>query len=220
VRAPVLAQELERGVGERDVAVLASLAVDLDKFAVAVHVGDLKPCAFHEAEAAGVDGGEAGAVHWHPDAIEDPPDLLSAQNNRKLFLTLGPGDLEDHPLAAQGVLVEELEAAEGNGVGAAGDFLDGGEVEEVVTELLFREGVGRGMIEAGQLGDGADVRLHGAIGVAAELEVLDHPFAEWCHGVLTERVQRQHRTSLRQRHPSRWNNSTHRNRSARRRQAD
>ena len=54
-------------------------------------------------------------------------------------------------------------------MGAAGDLLVGGEVKQVVADLLFREGVGRGMIEAGELGDGADVGLYGAIRVAAEL---------------------------------------------------
>src|SRR3970040_1313367 len=149
VRAPVRSEERQRGVGERNVAILAALAVDLDELTVAVDIGHLEPRAFHKAETTSVDGGEAGAVHRDPDPIEDAPDLLAVQNNRKLFLTLRPGDLEDGPLAAEGVLVEELEAAEGDGVGAAGDFLDGRESDEVVTELLFREGVGRGMIGAG-----------------------------------------------------------------------
>jgi hypothetical protein len=50
------------------------------------------------------------------------------------------------------LLVEELEAAEGDGVGAAGDFLDGAQVEEGVADLLFPELVWGGMIEPGQLG--------------------------------------------------------------------
>jgi hypothetical protein len=51
------------------------------------------------------------------------------------------------------------------------DFLDGAQMEEIVADLLFRESVGRGMIELGQLRDGPHVGFDRAVGVAAQLEI-------------------------------------------------
>ena len=62
VRAPVFAQERERVVGKRDVAILGALAVDVEQRAVAIDIRHLETRAFHEPEAAGVNGGEADAV--------------------------------------------------------------------------------------------------------------------------------------------------------------
>jgi hypothetical protein len=83
-----------------------------------------------------------------------------------------------------------------------GDLLDGREVEEVLPEVFFRERVRRGMIELGELRDRARVGLDGAISIAAELQVLDHAVAEWSHGILSERGESHHSTSLRHRHQS------------------
>jgi hypothetical protein len=43
------------------------------------------------------------------------------------------------------------------------------------------------MMELGQLGDGAHVALHGAVGVTAELQVVDHALAKQCHEILSEK---------------------------------
>ena len=67
----------------------------------------------------------------------------------------------------------------------ARDFLDGTQVQQVLADLLFRESVRGCMIEFRQLRDGMDVRLDRAVGVAAQLQVLDHAVAERCHGILS-----------------------------------
>ena len=41
MRAPVGAEEIECGIGERDVAILAAFAVDVEQLAVAVNIGEL-----------------------------------------------------------------------------------------------------------------------------------------------------------------------------------
>ena len=74
--------------------------------------------------------------------------------------------------------------------GAARDPLHGGEVEEVIPDLLFRQLIRASMIEPGQLRDGVDVGLDRAVGIAVQLEVVDHALAEWCHGALSDRVER------------------------------
>ena len=64
---------------------------------------------------------------------------------------------------------------------AARNFLDGAQVQQVLANLLFTELVGPGMMELGELSDGADVGLEGAVGIAAELEVLHHAVVERGH---------------------------------------
>lgn len=60
---PVLAQQMEGRLGQRDVAVLGALtAVDMDHHALAVDVGDFEMPRFVKAQATGVDGGEKDVV--------------------------------------------------------------------------------------------------------------------------------------------------------------
>ena len=178
VGAPVLTQELEGGVGQRNAAVLGALARHVEHLASAVDVGDLEVSAFQEAQAARVDGDEADAVDGAADAVEDSPDLVAAEHDGELLLLLGPGDIQDGPFSSQRLFVEELDAAERDGVGPASHLLDGGEVDEIVADLLLRQPV-RGLAEeAGQVDHGLGVGLDGAFGVAAEPEILDHAFAQ------------------------------------------
>ena len=193
----MLAQHIERTVGERYVAILATLAMDVEQLARAVDVGDLEAGPFHEPEAAGVDRGEADAIHGNAHGGENPPHLLAAQDHGELLLALGAGDVEHGPLPRERLLIEELEATERDGVGAAGDLLDSAQLEQVLPDLVFRELVGGGMIEPGQLCDGMDVGLDRTIGVAAELEVVDHALAERCHEALSEKGMRGSDTVLR-----------------------
>jgi hypothetical protein len=95
----------------------------------------------------------------------------------------GPHELEQLPLAAQRALVEELDAAEGDGETGRGEVLDVGEVEEVLAELVLPELVGGPVEVCGQLADGADVGLLGPRGEPPELQVFEHVLAEWRHDV-------------------------------------
>ena len=82
-------------------------------------------------------------------------------------------------------------------MGAARHLLDGAQVEQVLPDLVFTELVGSGMMKLGELGNGPDVGLDRAVGIAAELEVLDHAVAERCHVVLSEEGVRGSDTALR-----------------------
>ena len=54
VGAPVLAEEFQGIHGQRDVAILSALAVDVEQHAVTVDIGDGEPGAFEEPQPAGV----------------------------------------------------------------------------------------------------------------------------------------------------------------------
>ena len=59
------------------------------------------------------------------------------------FVRLGGRDLEHRPRVPERLLMEELDAAEGDGVRAARDLLHGAQVEQILANLLFTEPVRR-----------------------------------------------------------------------------
>ena len=68
---PEDAQHLERAPGQGHVAVPGSLsAVDMDKHALTVDVGDLEPQAFGKAQAAGIDSGQTDTVLLTRDTVQ------------------------------------------------------------------------------------------------------------------------------------------------------
>ena len=172
--------------------------MDEEHRAVAIDIRHLKLRPLHEAEPAGVDRGEAGAIDGEVNGGQDAPHFRAAQDDGQFLLALRARDVEHGPRAAERLLVEALDAAQRDGVRAPCDLLHGAEVEEIVSHLLFRELVGGGMIEPGELNDGAGVGLDGAVGVAAELEIVDQALAERGHGGLSGKGERQYVTSRRQ----------------------
>jgi hypothetical protein len=80
------------------------------------------------------------------------------------------------------VLIEKLDAAQGDGTGTARVVLDVLEIEAVGTAFLLRDAVGGLVVMLRQLADGPDVHLLGPCGQATELQVFDHPLAQLSHG--------------------------------------
>ena len=79
VGAPVVAQQMERGLWQQDVAVLGALAaVDMDHHALAVDIGDFEMKAFVKTQAAGVDGGEIDVVVEGFDVGQNVSDFFDA----------------------------------------------------------------------------------------------------------------------------------------------
>ena len=76
---PVLAQQVERGLGQCNVAVLGSLAaVNMDHHALAVDVGDFEVAGFVKAQAAGVDGGKKDVAGKVFDLSQNAADFFDA----------------------------------------------------------------------------------------------------------------------------------------------
>jgi len=174
MRPPEFPQHREDLLRQGDVAILLCLAVDVEQHAGAVDVADLQASAFGEAQATGVDRGQAGAVGRDADLLEDRVDLLSAQDHGETFLLLGSDDVEDAPCTLEGLFVEELDAAQGDGDRSASELLDVDEVEEVLAEFLLGDRIGRLSVVASQLADGAEVGLLSSCAEPVELHILDH----------------------------------------------
>ncbi len=178
VGAPVGAQQRQAALGQGDVAVLVALGVaEVQQLALAVDVADLQADAFLQPQPAGVDGGQADAIRRAVHTGQDLTDLGGTKHRRQ-FLLVGRADqVEGGPVAPQGVLEEELDAAQRQGRGAAGDVLDVVEVEEVLAEVLFADLVGGLAAVGDELADGADVGLLRLGGQAAQAQVLEHALA-------------------------------------------
>jgi len=89
MRGPEDTQHLERALWQGHVAVLSSLSrADMDKHALTVDVGDLKPQPFGKTQAAGINSGQTDTVLLTCDAVQYAPDFLPCENHRERF---GPG---------------------------------------------------------------------------------------------------------------------------------
>jgi hypothetical protein len=146
----------------------------MDHHARTVDVGDFEVESFLEPQATRVDGGEEGPVVEGMDATEEPGDFLPAQDGRQAVFFLGAQDAEDEPAAGQDLLIEEADAAVANAHGFGRPTRDIVPMEEVVPELVLVQEVGGLAVELGKHAHGAGVGLLGALGLAVELQGVDH----------------------------------------------
>ena len=78
---PVLAQQMEGGLRQRDVAVLGAFAaVDMDHHALTIDVRDFELAGFVKTQAAGVNGGEKDMVGEVFDLGQKTSDFFDAQD--------------------------------------------------------------------------------------------------------------------------------------------
>lgn len=116
-------------------------------------------------------------VGWEAHRRERAPDFVPTEDDRERAPPLWARDVEDRPLAAQSLFIEEPEPAQGLGETRAGELPLAGEVEEVRAQLGFRQLIGRGAEMSGEARDDRHVGLDGPLGVAAEMEVIDQALA-------------------------------------------
>jgi len=182
VGGPVLTEELQSGVRQRDIAILGSLSpMNVDHHALGVDVGYFQVLCLLEPEAAGVDSAEEGIVLGGVDAGKQWSDFLGAEDGREAVLGLGSEDAEDVPVPMEDVLVEELDAAIADAHCFGRPFTDVLAVEEVVLKFLFGDLLGALAVELGEHADGSGVSLLGAFPFAIELEGLNHVLVPVCH---------------------------------------
>jgi len=171
---PLLAQQLQGALGQRDVTVLVAFArPDVQEHAFGINVADFQPKAFAQTQAAGVDGGQTDAVIQQGDASQHAAHFGSREDDRWFELGIGADELNlGGPGAAEGLFPEEFDGAERLGGSLAGDFLDRLEMNEVLAQLLGRDLVGRGVEKFAELTDAGEVSLFRAEADGQKLQVL------------------------------------------------
>ena len=122
---PLLTQQQQGALRQRDVAVLVTFAAaDVQEHALRINVGNLEAQAFAQAQAAGIDGGQADAMIQGGDGRQDAARFGGGQDDREFKLGIGPGQFQFmRPEPAQGFFPKQLDGANGLGTGLAGDFL-------------------------------------------------------------------------------------------------
>jgi len=118
------------------------------------------------------------------------PDFVPTEDDRERAPPLGACDVEDRPLAAQGLFVEKPEPTQGLGETRPGELPLAREVEEVRAQLGFRQLIGRGAEMSGEARDDRHVGLDSPLGVAAEMEVVDQALAQGGHRILSGKGKR------------------------------
>jgi hypothetical protein len=152
--------------------------MDVDQHPCAVDVADLQVQPFPEPQPQRVDRPEIGPVMVRADGVDETPYLIDGEHVGEFLVPADTKPLERGPVARRGVGVEELDAAVGNAQRCRGELAVVLEMEEVITDLLLAEPVGSSVVVVGELPDGAEVGLLGALAEAGQLKVLEHPLAE------------------------------------------
>lgn len=85
---------------------------DMNDHALAVDIGDFESGAFGEPKSAGVDGQQTDSINWKADTFEDTPNFIPGEDNREPTFGLWSDEVEGRPLTAEGLGVEEFDAAD------------------------------------------------------------------------------------------------------------
>lgn len=181
---PLLAQQLQGALRQWHITVLVALAgADVQEHAFGVDVADLETQAFAQAQAAGVDGGQAHAVVEGRDGGQDAAHLIGREDDRQLGLRVGAGQVHfGGPGAAQGFFPEDFKGADGLGAGLASDFLVFLEMDAVLAEVFGRDQVGGFVVVLAELADAGVVGLLRAEADGQELEVVGERFQDGVRG--------------------------------------
>jgi hypothetical protein len=178
VAFPLLAQEEQGALRQRDVTVLIAFAgADVKEHALGIDVADLQAQGFTQAQAAGVDGDQSDPVIQGGDAGENKTGLGGGEDDGQFELGIGAGQLEfGGPDSLEGFFPEELEGADDLGAGLAGDLLFQFEMDAVLAELLGRDQLGGFGVELAELAQAGVIGLLGARADGQELEVIGEGF--------------------------------------------
>ena len=130
-----------------------------------------------EAQATGVNRGEADARAEQAGTAEHRSHLFEAQDHGQFLLARGADNAEGGPVSVEGVLEEELDATQGNRARAPRVLLDILDVEEILSEFFLGDHVWGLVIVLRQLAHSPDVHLLRTLRQAPELKALDHALA-------------------------------------------
>jgi hypothetical protein len=172
---PILAEQFEGPGRKWNITIFRPFATpEVDHPPRAVDIRNPKMSSLLKAQTAGIDGREAGPVALKPDEAENLENLIMAENNGKLLLAGRANQVKSREVSVENLLEEELDAAQGNGRGRAGEFLDILEKEKVLSELFLRDQIWGFVKVLRELTHGPDVSLLSTFREAPELETLNH----------------------------------------------
>jgi hypothetical protein len=183
MRAPELTQELERGLGQRDVTILLPFPMNMKRHAGAVDVGNLEMSTFQEPQSTGIDRRQAGAIDGDADFGQNAADFVAAQDHRELLLARRPDEPQGRPILVDRLFEEELDPAQRDRRRGAGDLLLVGQIQKVLAQLLLAQLIRTPMEMSGQLGHRPDIAFLSSCGKPAELHILDHSLTQFRHHV-------------------------------------
>jgi len=174
VRFPLLAQECERAPGQRDIAVLVTLAgADVQEHALRIDVANFQAQAFAQPQAASVNETQADAMIQGGHDREEAAHLRRGEHDGQFELGIGAGQLQFvRPNALEGFFPEELEGADGLGAGLAGDSLVRLEMDAVLANLLSTDQLGGFAVELTELADAGVIGRFGAWADGQEFEIV------------------------------------------------
>ncbi len=178
VRFPLLAQEQQRALGQRNITILVALArADMQKHAFGIDVGNLKAQAFTQAQAARVDGDEADAMIQGGNRGQDAARFRGREDDREFELGIGASQFQFvGPDTAEGFFPEQLDGADGLSAGLAGDPLVGLEMDAVLADVFGREQVGGFGVKLTELAQTGVIGFFGAWPDRQQLEVVSEGF--------------------------------------------
>jgi hypothetical protein len=123
VRDPILAKPGQRPVRQGDIPIFPALTVtDVDQYTRAIDIGHLQMGPLLKPETTGVDRGEAHAVARPSYAVEKPANLFETEDHRQLFLAWRSHKTPGGPVAVEGLLEEERDAAQRDRARTAGEY--------------------------------------------------------------------------------------------------
>lgn len=160
---PLLTQEFERALGQGDVAIaIAFGAANVQEPTLGIDVPDFQAQAFPQAQAAGVNEGEANPMIQRRHGQENLANFRSGEHDREFELGIGPDQFDFRgPDALKRFFPEQFDRAEGLGGSLASDLLDRLEVDEVLAQFLDGNQVGGFWVELAELAHASQVRVHG-----------------------------------------------------------
>jgi hypothetical protein len=172
---PLLPQEFQRALGQRDVTILVALAgADVEEHALRIDVPDLEVQALGEPQAAGVNGGQTDSLIEVWDTGQDVADLPGREDDGEFELGIGPDQFHlGGPGTLKGLFPEDLDRADGLGGGLAGDLPFGLEMEEVLAELLRGDQVGGFLEELTEFAQAVPVAQDRAFGQGQQTQVVE-----------------------------------------------
>ena len=133
---------------------------------------------FPEPQSQRVDRPEIGAVVERSDGGDELSHLVDGEHVGECLVPADVEALESGPVTRRGVGIEEPDAAASDDQRGRGELAVVLEVQQIVAGLLLGEPVRWGVEVVGQLPDGAEIGLLGALAQTGELEVLEHPLME------------------------------------------